>query len=101
MSEDEVACSSTPTHDLGASTNPRHRTRLMAVRLGGLLTVTPRSMSGVRQLIGSSSLGVYRGAHRVWAKAFSLLVSGGFGSFGNSSVLEPPVRLDGERWIAV
>src|SRR5262249_23879257 len=46
-------------------------------------------------------LGLYRVGHRARAKAFSLLVAGAFDSFGRSSVLEPPVRLFGEQYIAI
>ena len=44
---------------------------------------------------------MYRGTKRAWAKSFSLLASGAFHSFGSRSVLEPPIRLSGERQIAV
>jgi lipopolysaccharide O-acetyltransferase len=55
----------------------------------------------MKRSVGAASLGFYRGAHRVWAKGFSLMVAGSFHSFGHSTVLEPPVRLEGERWIAI
>jgi acetyltransferase-like isoleucine patch superfamily enzyme len=46
-------------------------------------------------------IGLYRGLRRLWAKAFSVLVSGAFAEFGAHSVVEPPVRLNGERRISV
>ena len=60
-------------------------------------------MAGVnlRRSVGTASLAIYREGHRAWGKAFSLLVAGGFDSFGHSTVLEPPVRLTGERFIAI
>ena len=50
---------------------------------------------------GGVFLTAYRVTKRAWAKSFSLLASGGFHSFGAKSVLQPPVRLSGERQIAV
>lgn len=50
---------------------------------------------------GVAFLGGYRLARRAWAKGFSLVASGAFASFGSRSVLEPPIRLAGERRIAV
>ena len=46
-------------------------------------------------------MAAYRGAVRVQAKVFSLLAGGAFASFGSRSVLQPPIRLEGERRIAV
>ena len=56
---------------------------------------------GLRRSIGSASVGLYREGHRAWSKAFSLLAAGAFAEFGRASVLEPPVRLLGEQWIAI
>jgi acetyltransferase-like isoleucine patch superfamily enzyme len=53
------------------------------------------------RLVGRISLGTYRGARRVYAKAFSLAVGGSFASFGKKTVLEPPVRIGGEQRIAI
>jgi lipopolysaccharide O-acetyltransferase len=58
-------------------------------------------MMALGRSIGTASLGLYKAGHRSWAKAFSLLIAGGFDSFGRATVIEPPVRLDGEQWIAV
>ena len=51
--------------------------------------------------IGRAFLHVSRTWTRGRAKAFSLLASGAFASFGRHSVLEPPLRLSGEARIAV
>jgi lipopolysaccharide O-acetyltransferase len=51
--------------------------------------------------VGAAALAVYRGHVRLRAKAFSLLVRGAFASFGRHSVLQPPVRIVGERRICV
>lgn len=53
------------------------------------------------RLLGRLWLGSYRLAHRAWGKGFSLLASGAFAEFGAGSVLQPPVRLAGERCIAI
>jgi acetyltransferase-like isoleucine patch superfamily enzyme len=59
-------------------------------------------MSGpVRRLVGRGFVGVYRFQGRAHGKIFSLLSSGAFASFGTKSVLQPPIRLQGERRIAV
>ena len=50
---------------------------------------------------GRAFLFTYRSATRAWAKAFSLLGASAFASFGHHSVIVPPVRLSGERRIAV
>src|SRR3954452_9925473 len=56
---------------------------------------------GLNRLSGRCMLGAYRLVQRLWGKAFSLLVGGAFASFGARSVLQPPVRLAGERTIAI
>jgi acetyltransferase-like isoleucine patch superfamily enzyme len=48
-----------------------------------------------------SFLGFYRRSRRVWARGFSILAGRSFSSFGSGSVLEPPVRIGGERRIVV
>ena len=58
-------------------------------------------MTAGRRLVGSCSLALYRGAFRAWSKLFSLAVGGAFASFGRHSVLQPPIRVGGERRIAV
>jgi len=55
----------------------------------------------VRRFAGRAFLGLYRSLQRGWAKSFSLLTSGSFASFGAKSVIQPPVRLTGERRIAI
>ncbi len=42
-----------------------------------------------------------RTAQRVRSKAFSLMVARGFHHWGRNSVIVPPLRLNGERWISV
>lgn len=51
--------------------------------------------------MGRAFVECYRFARRGWAKSFSVLVSGAFAEFGHRSVLEPPIRLRGERRIAI
>lgn len=46
-------------------------------------------------------LDLYRQSRRVRARMFSLLAARGFAEFGSGSVVEPPVRIAGERRIAV
>jgi lipopolysaccharide O-acetyltransferase len=55
----------------------------------------------VRKLCGFASLGGYRLMRRAYAKTFSVLTSGAFASFGKETVIEPPIRIDGERSIAI
>lgn len=58
-------------------------------------------MARGRKLTGRAALGAYRFAVRARAKGFSLLSSGAFASFGSHSVLQPPIRIEGEGRIAV
>lgn len=51
--------------------------------------------------VGSAFLGCYRTAAHVRSKCFSLLSSGAFSYFGAGSVIEPPIRLSGERCISI
>ena len=51
--------------------------------------------------MGRLSLGFYRLGQRLMGKGFSLAVGGAFAEFGPRSVLQPPVRLGGERRIAI
>jgi lipopolysaccharide O-acetyltransferase len=53
------------------------------------------------RIVGRSFLGAVRGTQRLRAKLFSVLASGAFAEFGAHSVIEPPVRLGGERRIAI
>ena len=64
----------------------------------------PEYVSEVRLLhryAGRTSVAIYRLFRRVWAKLFSWSTSGAFASFGSGSVIQPPIRLTGERRIAV
>jgi acetyltransferase-like isoleucine patch superfamily enzyme len=53
------------------------------------------------KLIGKTFLFAHRGLSRIWAKCFSVLISGAFAQFGRQSVLTPPLRLRGEERIAI
>jgi len=55
----------------------------------------------MRQIVGPAFVASYRAAARIRGKMFSLAVAGSFDRFGRRSVLQPPVRLTGERFIAV
>jgi len=50
-----------------------------------------------RRTAGAGFLSAYRLWRRAVAKSFSLLAGGGFAEFGRRTVLEPPIRLGGER----
>lgn len=58
-------------------------------------------MPSLSQVVGATSLGTYRLALRVRAKLFSLGVAGAFASFGEQTVIEPPLRVAGENRIAI
>ena len=60
-----------------------------------------RGREEVSRRAGRAALGTYQLAVRVRAKAFSMLCSGAFASFGAQSVLQPPIRLGGAHRIAV
>ena len=51
--------------------------------------------------MGARFVGMYRLWSRARAKGFSLLSAGAFAAFGDGSVLQPPIRLKGERRIAI
>jgi lipopolysaccharide O-acetyltransferase len=51
--------------------------------------------------MGAGFVGLYRLWVRGKSKAFSLLVARAFASFGDHSVLQPPIRLSGESRIAI
>jgi acetyltransferase-like isoleucine patch superfamily enzyme len=53
------------------------------------------------ELIAKVFLGGYRGWNRIRSKCFSLLISGAFAQFGKQSVLTAPIRLHGEKRIAI
>jgi lipopolysaccharide O-acetyltransferase len=58
-------------------------------------------VSALRRIIGRGSLGAYRAASRARAKLLSAASGGAFAAFGPRSVLQPPVRIGGERWISI
>jgi acetyltransferase-like isoleucine patch superfamily enzyme len=58
-------------------------------------------MTMVRRSLGRRFLTAHRLASRARAKGFSLLAAGGFAEYGRASVIAPPVRLEGERHIAI
>jgi acetyltransferase-like isoleucine patch superfamily enzyme len=71
---------------------------------GGLDNGTPAlraPASSARRRAGDAALWLYRSWQRGSAKAFSLLSAGAFAHFGKQSVIERPVRLKGERRIAI
>jgi len=55
----------------------------------------------VRRTTGRGFVAAYRLAQRVWGKLFSAFASGAFAAFGRGSVLQPPLRLQGEEFIVV
>jgi acetyltransferase-like isoleucine patch superfamily enzyme len=59
------------------------------------------SSSRSSKRVGSAALGVYRVAVRLRNKMFSTAIRGAFGSFGDRSVIELPVRLVGEKRISI
>jgi lipopolysaccharide O-acetyltransferase len=50
---------------------------------------------------GRSFLKIYRFSGRAWGKAFSVACSGAFHSFGRHTVIQPPLRVGGERRISI
>lgn len=58
-------------------------------------------MRHVSDGIGRAALSAYRGGTRVRDKVFSLLVRKAFAGFGNHTVIQLPVRLEGASRIAV
>jgi lipopolysaccharide O-acetyltransferase len=58
-------------------------------------------VSSIRAAVGRGTVGCYRLFVRGRAKAFSLLSAGAFESYGARSVLQLPIRLDGECRIMV
>jgi acetyltransferase-like isoleucine patch superfamily enzyme len=55
----------------------------------------------LKRHVSTVFLGMYRGAQDVRSKTFSLAAGGAFAAFGRKSVIAPPVRLSGERRIAI
>jgi lipopolysaccharide O-acetyltransferase len=53
------------------------------------------------RICGTAFLGCYRLFIRARSKAFSVGISGAFASFGRGTVIQLPVRLHGERRIAI
>jgi lipopolysaccharide O-acetyltransferase len=58
-------------------------------------------MAAPRRLVGRAFLALVWIVRRGWRRTFSLLAAGGFAAWGRGSVVEPPVRLEGNRRIAV
>jgi acetyltransferase-like isoleucine patch superfamily enzyme len=58
-------------------------------------------MLPMRRTTGRASLGLYRLGVRLRSRALSTMISGSFEAFGPRSVLQPPIRLEGERWISI
>lgn len=58
-------------------------------------------MAHPRDLLSRAALAGYRNTTGLRDKAFSVAVGRSFGSFGRQSVLQLPVRLDGERGIEI
>jgi lipopolysaccharide O-acetyltransferase len=58
-------------------------------------------VAGVKCIFGRLFLGGYRFSRRARAKLFSLIAGQAFASFGSRSVIQPPLRLSGERHIAI
>jgi lipopolysaccharide O-acetyltransferase len=54
-----------------------------------------------RRIAGTTAIGAYRLGRKVWAHAFTAACSGAFESFGRRSVIEPPVRIEGESRISL
>jgi lipopolysaccharide O-acetyltransferase len=58
-------------------------------------------MGAPRRFVGRSFVGLHWFVRRAWRRTFSTLAAGAFASFGRGSVLEPPVRLEGQWRIAI
>jgi acetyltransferase-like isoleucine patch superfamily enzyme len=55
----------------------------------------------LRRAVGQTFVALYRSAERARSKAFSVLVAGSFARLGSRTVLQLPIRLNGERRIAI
>jgi lipopolysaccharide O-acetyltransferase len=58
-------------------------------------------MQQMRRATGRASLSLYRLGVRLRARALSTMIAGSFEAFGARSVLQPPIRIEGERWISI
>jgi acetyltransferase-like isoleucine patch superfamily enzyme len=58
-------------------------------------------MAGSGSVLPRGFIGLYRFSKRAFAKTFSLLVAGSFAEFGSATVIQPPIRLEGESRIAI
>lgn len=58
-------------------------------------------MRSFRRAASRRSLDLYRLAVRARARLFSSACAGAFEAFGRRSVIQPPARIEGERWISV
>jgi acetyltransferase-like isoleucine patch superfamily enzyme len=68
---------------------------------GAFDSVAPWKMDSKSLNSGRVFLGAYRFWNRFRGKAFAFLCRGAFHRFGPRSVLLPPIRLGGERFIAI
>lgn len=57
--------------------------------------------SFVHRAAGRVFVAAYRQGRRAVSKGFSLAASGSFASYGARSVIQVPVRLEGEQWIEI
>ena len=79
---------------------PDRRRSVDPHRLPGSLVV-PRPVVDVRRTASVGFVRLYRLRARLRGKLFSLLSSGSFAAYGRRSVIEPPIRLSGERRISI
>jgi acetyltransferase-like isoleucine patch superfamily enzyme len=64
-------------------------------------TATTPGAGRARRLLGRACVRLYRLTRRAANKGFALAAGGAFDAFGERSVLELPIRLQGERRIAI
>jgi acetyltransferase-like isoleucine patch superfamily enzyme len=81
------------------SSNRQTSTFVQQKARGRLRTI--ESVGIGRRPVAGAFLRLYRGFGRLWGKTFSVLAAPAFATFGERSVLQPPVRLAGERQIAI
>jgi acetyltransferase-like isoleucine patch superfamily enzyme len=83
----------------GAATARGKTARSVSLRLGRRLY--DPSVEPVRRKLGRSYLAGRRLWDRARAKSFSVAAGPAFATFGTHSVIQPPIRLTGEAWIAI
>jgi acetyltransferase-like isoleucine patch superfamily enzyme len=81
------------------SSPPETSTFVQQKARGRLRTIEPVGIG--RRLAARAFLRLYRGFGRLWGKTFSVFAAPAFAAFGARSVLQPPVRLVGERRIEI